>query len=227
MVNQNMYSLFRVEEAFSTQDVAKSRYAEEPLLVVAERQTEGRGRQGTSWENAPLALAASLAFEPGWNPRDWGIIPLWAGLAAAETLGEEVKLKWPNDLLLEDRKIAGILVEADHPLVVVGWGLNLFWSNPPNGRGSFLREPPEEADRLRERLARGWAEHLLGGMSKPVKAWPRSDYEERCVTLGQEVTWQETQRGKATGIAPSGELIVETRTETKRLNAGRVSLTRT
>ena len=123
----------------------------EPTLLVAERQTAGRGRMGRVWESpagaAPDAPLASLTFSLGLPlaPVDWSGLSLAVGLAVAEGLDPDgqagVRLKWPNDLwLADDRKLAGILVEtASLPLaagaagtdlaaaryVVIGIGINI------------------------------------------------------------------------------------------------------
>lgn len=126
----------------------------EPCLLVAEQQTQGRGRQGKTWHSA---LGASLTFSLSLPlaPADWSGLSLAVGLALAETLdppqpGQAPRLgiKWPNDLLLLDdggttaqigRKLGGILIETvpvgDSRLVVVGIGLNLL-PRPPEAEGA-------------------------------------------------------------------------------------------
>ena len=89
----------------STQDVARAL----PIgsVVVAEHQTAGRGRLDRRWESRPgTALLVSFVLRP--NP----VLSLAAGVAAAEACGNDVRLKWPNDLLLGGAKVGGILVEA-------------------------------------------------------------------------------------------------------------------
>jgi BirA family biotin operon repressor/biotin-[acetyl-CoA-carboxylase] ligase len=104
-----------------------------PLLLIAEHQTAGRGRAGRSWLSAP---GHSLTFSLAWR-FDGGLqrltgLPLAVGVALAETLGrlgQPVQLKWPNDLLKDGDKLAGILVETqpaeDATWAIVGIGLNL------------------------------------------------------------------------------------------------------
>jgi len=111
-----------LESVTSTQDAARDL----PIgsVVVANHQTAGRGRLDHRWE-APsgTALLASFVLRP--NP----LLSLAAGVAAAEACGHDVRLKWPNDLLVEDRKLAGVLAEritgAGSWAVVVGIGLNV------------------------------------------------------------------------------------------------------
>ncbi len=90
--------------------------APDGMLVVADSQTRGRGRAGRAWHTAPgKALALSVLLHQGCDRRSLGLLPLAAGLAAAqalETLGAAPALKWPNDVLLGGRKVAGVLCES-------------------------------------------------------------------------------------------------------------------
>ncbi|HMA07273.1 MAG TPA: biotin--[acetyl-CoA-carboxylase] ligase [Ramlibacter sp.] len=101
----------------------------EPVLLVAERQSAGRGRLGRGWTSAP---GDSLTFSLGLPLalRDWSGLSLAVGVSLAESLDPRIRLKWPNDLWLDDRKLAGILIEtagtAPSPrYAVVGVGINL------------------------------------------------------------------------------------------------------
>src|SRR6478735_5060193 len=89
--------------------------AGEGLVVVAEHQTAGRGRLDRTWETpAGAALTLSVLLRPSATAVDWPWLPLMTGYAAGRTLrqlGAPVALKWPNDVLLADRKVAGILAE--------------------------------------------------------------------------------------------------------------------
>jgi len=90
--------------------------APDGTMVVADAQTRGRGRAGRTWHTAPgKALALSVLLHQGCDRRLLGLLPLAAGLAVAqalETLGAEPVLKWPNDVLLGGRKVAGVLCES-------------------------------------------------------------------------------------------------------------------
>src|SRR5205823_1731834 len=102
------------------------------LVAVAEHQTAGRGRQGRSWTAPPgSSLLMSVLLRPGIRPERSHLVTAAVALAAADAL-EEVAgfrpgLKWPNDLIVDDRKLAGVLAEADGGAVVVGIGINLNW----------------------------------------------------------------------------------------------------
>ncbi|MEV0877619.1 biotin--[acetyl-CoA-carboxylase] ligase [Micromonospora echinofusca] len=139
----------RVETGSTNADVAEAARAGEPegLVVVAERQTAGRGRRGRVWQSpARAGIATSVLLRPGEAvaDRDWpaapqtgyGWLPLLAGVALIEAVTRlaelDAGLKWPNDLLVGDAKCAGILAEAvpgaspaRPPAIVLGVGLNV------------------------------------------------------------------------------------------------------
>jgi BirA family biotin operon repressor/biotin-[acetyl-CoA-carboxylase] ligase len=124
----------RLHSATSTQDIARGL----PIgsVVVADFQTAGRGRLDHRWEAPPgTALLVSFVLAP--NP----VLSLAAGVAAAEACGSRVRLKWPNDLLLDGRKVGGILVEATPDRAVCGIGINLTWAPPEGARLDRDREP--------------------------------------------------------------------------------------
>jgi BirA family biotin operon repressor/biotin-[acetyl-CoA-carboxylase] ligase len=120
----------------STSDRAKELAragAAEWTVVVATHQTAGRGRQGSAWRSPPGNLALTVLLRPSLSPPQAGLIPLAAGVAVRDALGEsgvEAALKWPNDVLVAGRKIAGILAEAAWGSegmegVALGIGVNL------------------------------------------------------------------------------------------------------
>ncbi len=180
----------------STQELARSR----PIgsAVVAEHQEAGRGRLGRRWEAPPgTALLASFVL------RYHALAPLAAGVAAAEACGPAVRLKWPNDLLLEGRKLGGILVEAVGDRCLVGIGVNLAWA--PEGAARLNAHRDQLLDDLCAGLDRWW----LVPDERVLDAWrARSD------TLGRGVRVElgaETVEGLAEDIAPDGSLIVDGR----------------
>jgi biotin-[acetyl-CoA-carboxylase] ligase BirA-like protein len=215
------YSLHIYDEVTSTQDVARSLAADRPALVVAGRQTEGRGRSRRTWETAPRAMAASLAFNPIWKVEAWTLIPLLAGLAAADVLPGEIRLKWPNDLLVGSDKVGGILVEGSEPGLVVGCGLNLWWPQAPDGIGSIWADDPGlEAVTA---TAISWADHLLSRLESGPEQWGRLEYLRLSATVGLDITWEPTGQGRAVDIDDTGALIVKTNTGQERLIAGEIT----
>lgn len=196
------------DEVPSTQEVARRAVRpDRPAVAIAHRQTRGRGRSGSEWVSAPRSVAVSLAMWAAWEPVHWPLVPLTAGVAARRVLGDAVGLKWPNDVLLDGRKVGGILAEATGEVVVVGLGLNLYWPDAPGGYGALYGHDPS-AD-AGPRLARAWADELLGELGRPADEWPREEYGRSCVTLGQRITWQPDGVGWAVDVAHDGALMVE------------------
>lgn len=219
-----------LEEASSTQDEARERFGDGeggPVLVAAARQTRGRGRMGSRWETAPAAAAVSLAFRPGWPAPSWPLITLTAGVAALRALrgavaagAEGLSLKWPNDLMRGECKLGGILTEARPGLAVAGWGVNLFWPDPPPGVGALLEERPPSG--MAASLGRRWAEELLSLTGGPARDWPHAEYRRACATLGREIAWHPGGRGRALDVDSAGGLVVETEGGTAVLTAGEI-----
>ncbi len=205
-----------VEDVPSTQDLARSEFADLPQVVIAPGQSEGRGRSGATWENADRALAVSVA----WRVADADFRPfsLMAGLAALRTFGGVVRLKWPNDVLKDGKKVGGILVERADAVVVAGMGLNLFWLEPPDGAGSLNTDDPGP-ESFKEPGAL-WAAEFMGLVDGD--GWPIDDYRDACETLGRNITWEPDGRGKAVDIAESGALLVENEAGISELVSGAV-----
>lgn len=204
----------------STQDEARRRFERSPLLVTADHQTGGRGRSGRTWEPAARAVAASLAFRPGWRESAWPVLPLVAGLAAREAAGDEVRLKWPNDLVVAGRKVGGVLSEAAEGVVVIGLGLNLWWPDPIPGAAALLSVDPGPDAPLW--ISEQWADALLIRTGRSPEMWGRGEYVEACDTLGREIVWEPGGSGRVVGVAPDGGLIVETAEGVVTLHAGEV-----
>lgn len=221
------YDIVRCGEVASTQDVANDRFSSTgaAALVVAARQVDGRGRQGRAWLEPDRGMFSSLAYESRWASEDLTLIPLTVAVAVLEAIesatATTVDLKWPNDLLVDGKKIGGILVEASGSRVTVGVGVNLWWDAPPDFASAVF--PADPGDAAPERLAVAWADRLLELTAGAAMGWPRDTYVERCVTLGSDVTWA-SGTGRATGIGVDGSLIVETSSGTVEVRHGDVHL---
>jgi BirA family biotin operon repressor/biotin-[acetyl-CoA-carboxylase] ligase len=181
-------------------------------VVTAREQTEGRGRQGRVW-TAPEGKA--LLYSAVLRPLDERhlLLPLSVPLAvcaAAEALrpGAECQVKWPNDVWLEGRKLAGILIEAKPQAgwAVIGVGLNL--SIEPDEFPDDLRQPaislgagatPEEARRALDAELGNW---VFAPEEDVLSEWRRRDG-----LLGREVSWEDGS-GVAGGIDHRGNLVV-------------------
>lgn len=218
----------------STNELAK-RLAEagapHGTTVTAGEQTAGRGRQGRTWVAPPdSALLMSVIVRP--VTEGHRLAPLAAGLAVAETcelLGShEAEIKWPNDVWISGRKVAGVLVEArpdaspEKSWLVVGIGLNTsidMRKMPPDLRETAMTLAlPRNTDALSPLLAR--LDDWLGRSPKDVvEAWRARD-----ALRGRHITWA-GGTGTAAGIDAGGNLVVELDDgTTETLAAGEVHL---
>jgi BirA family biotin operon repressor/biotin-[acetyl-CoA-carboxylase] ligase len=191
-------------------------------VVVADFQRAGRGRLGRTWQAAPGAsLLVSVLLRP--PARLATRVVVAAGLALSDAVervaGVPAGLKWPNDLVVGDRKLAGILAEADmagaEPAVVVGLGCNVNWETLPADLAATATACNLEAGRPvdRDELLDAFLAALdtrLDALAEPTLL---ADYRARLVTFGQRVR-AETAGGVVTGTAVdvggTGELVVET-----------------
>ena len=216
--------------------------AAEGTVLVAESQTAGRGRLDRTWNAPPYAaLTFSMLLGPDVPTARWPWLPLLTGVAVAEAVervtGVRCRLKWPNDVLVEEQKLAGILLErVETPArayAVVGVGLNV----------SATREelPVETATSLRlcgassldrAELLRQLLHSFTAGYTRwqAAKGDPAAGllpaYLRCCDTVGRVVRVSlptgETVRGTATGVDGSGRLVVSTSDGETTLGAGDV-----
>ena len=215
------YALIELEDIQSTQDEAFARAQQAPVLVVAARQSAGRGRLGRGWQTAPRAVAASLAVRPtGWNPGQFPRLSLVAALAGRVALGEDIACKWPNDLVRAETKMAGLLLEAAGDLVVIGLGVNLWWPDAPIGFGSLFENDPSRDAGVD--LAARWCDDLLARIARGPERWGREEYRNACSTIGRDIRWRPEGTGVVRDIDEQGRLVVETATGDLRLSSGEV-----
>lgn len=211
------------------------------VVLLAEHQSAGRGRQGRSWvapahSQVPLSVGISTESVPADR---WGWLPLLAGVAVvdaiAEVAGIQAGLKWPNDVLFEGRKLVGILAEVagSSQTIVLGIGINvtlhandlpdpnatalnlLGWAHPDRNAlaEAVLRELAARVDHWRE--LRGVDEKLI------------DDYRSRSITLGSrvraELPGDREVVGNAVGIGESGQLRIDTGEDTVAVSAGDIT----
>ena len=189
-------------------------------LVTAGEQHAGRGRQGRTW-SAPSGRALLLCVVL----RNWPeLLPLASAVAVAETIGRDAAIKWPNDILVADRKVAGILVEgrAQEGWAVLGIGINVAVREFPGElrdvAASLGREPSDIEPLLAALLEQ--LEHWIAAPAEAVlDAWRSRD-----ALRGRPVRWAAGE-GTAAGIDGDGRLVVElTDGGTTALDAGEVHL---
>ena len=205
------------------------------LVLAAEEQTAGRGRMGRSWLSPPrAALTFSLLVRPvGVPPARRGWLPLLAGVATAtavrQVCGLDAALKWPNDVLLGPRKLAGILAEQSGDAVVIGVGLNVSTARDELPAAGATALPATSlrlagAANLDRELLLG---RILGEAERWYLAWRGTDlpgdpetsglraaYLGLCATVGRDVRVElpagQVRHGTATGIDADGRLVVST-----------------
>ena len=139
------FRLVEMESAESTNEEALRLAAEGALagtLVWAREQTRGKGRRGRAWNSPPGNLYCSLVLRPERARAEWGQVSFVAAVALAEAVervapGLAPELKWPNDVLVGGRKLAGILLETDDAALIAGMGVNVA-SHPPGGGATSL-----------------------------------------------------------------------------------------
>src|SRR5580658_9784592 len=210
------------------------------LVAVADHQTAGRGRLDRRWESPPRAnLLTSILLRPDCRPEDVhlcaGAVALAAADACREVAGLEPVLKWPNDLLLDGAKLAGVLAEAefagpDLSAVIVGIGINVAWPGPVEAGGTCLDEAagtglPVDRRVLLDRLLVG-LEPRCEQLQEAVGRRDLADkVRRRCATLGQRVRVVlagEELIGRADAIDDAGRLVVETASGLRPVSAGDV-----
>ncbi len=189
------------------------------LVLLALHQTAGRGRRGAAWFSPPgQALTFSILLRPQSPPCLWPRLAIAAGLAVAESLeslGVDAAVKWPNDIWIGRRKVAGILVEAGPEFAVVGIGINVNVTH-------FPPELAELATSLRLATARDHPPHdLLGAIIRgfaPRRAQISGDFAQlldalrpRCALTGHWVSLtsgNQCLQGRVEGISPDGQLLL-------------------
>lgn len=208
----------------------------EPVLLVAEHQSAGRGRMGKHW-NGPTHAGQSLTFSLGLPlaVRDWSGLSLVVGLTLAECLSPAVQIKWPNDLWLDgERKLCGILIEtastatlgamsgtsamgegasAAERYVVMGVGINLVApavcvdaANRPAGWCEV--QPDANAPELLERVLLPLVQAVQGFAVTGFAPYVQR-YSQRDVLRGREVRLSDGRQGRCQGVGADGALWVQ------------------
>ena len=206
---------------------------ETPLWISATRQTAGRGRRGRAWDTGDGNLAVTLLLRPQASQAVTGQLSFAAALAAAEMVqhfapAAAVTVKWPNDVLAEGRKIAGVLLEGGSGWLAVGIGVNL--AHHPEGTAfpatslPQLGIAPPSCDQALGLLAARFAHWYDAWMENGFETL-RTAWLERASGLGAPITARlphETRQGLFEGIDASGALLLKERTGVRAIAAGEV-----
>lgn len=231
----SMPVIVRLDRVTSTQAVAfdlAARGAADRTTVVAEHQTEGRGRRGRSWVDAPGAsLLVSIVARPRLDAAGVPLLSYAAGVAVAEALagttGLAPRLKWPNDVLVGGRKIAGILLEHRSGVVAVGIGVNV-------GSRALPAELATSATSIAlETGTAGDREALLAALLPALDCWRgrleadgfaavRQRWLALTETIGRDAV-VDGLRGRAVDLDVDGALVLEADGRRHRVVAGELT----
>ena len=183
-------------------------------IVGADEQTSGRGRKGSEWISEPgVGLAFSMIVAPCWERSRWGWLSMTAALAVCEGAllphGLEPRIKWPNDLLIEGRKVCGILIETVGDLAVVGVGLNV---------NEHRMAPELAAVSMYELLGMETGRELLmGGIWSRMMDLILLEVSQIAERAWDRLAWKDTEvetasgeLGRIRGFGENAELNVET-----------------
>jgi BirA family transcriptional regulator, biotin operon repressor / biotin---[acetyl-CoA-carboxylase] ligase len=240
-----VYRLVRYDTVGSTNDAAKClarASAEEGTLVWGLEQTAGRGRRGRAWSSPPGNLYVSLILRPPCRVDQAAQLGFVAAIAIGDTLSsicenrlDGLSYKWPNDVLLRGRKIAGILLESElqndgkMPLfVVVGVGVNLI-SSPPDTEFPATSIAEEELGTITPAAAlegfalhfQTWAKRWRAEGFAPIRA----AWCARAAALGEPIRVRleaATLQGRFLDIDQQGALLLETTEGLRRVSAGEI-----
>ncbi len=200
------------EETSSTNDVVAQLAASgrgEGTVVFAETQTRGRGRHGRSWVSPKgKGLWFSVLLRPRFAmPR----LTIAASVAVARVAGERARIKWPNDVMWDGQKVAGILSEARGNVAILGVGLNVHAADWPPGATSLEQATGRPQDRV------GLAVRLLAELDRCYQQAARQfdaiseEWADRCTTLGRQLVVTMGARrieGQAYALDENGALIL-------------------
>lgn len=225
------------------QELAEKGY-QSGTLVVADKQESGKGRRGHSWVSpSGTGIFMTLMIKPDINPNNASMLTLVAALAVAKAItsvtGEEALIKWPNDIVVNGKKVCGILTEMNAQFdyinhIVVGIGINVHNESFPEEISQMASSLMIEAGGKRFHRAQIIAETMSYFeqyydtflKTQDLSALVR-EYDELLVNRNKSVRVLDPKEpfdGKAMGITPKGELIVDTWESRKLVSSGEVSV---
>lgn len=236
--------IINLDEVDSTNEYLKRMSADgynsdEILVVTAQFQTAGKGRRGRSWVTEPgTALMFSVLMKPKLDLSDCSMLTLVMAMAVRRALADmeiDTGIKWPNDIVLNKKKICGILTEAlsDTGQIIIGVGINTNQESMPKELAetatTILMETDDCVDH--DSLLESIVEYLEEFAQKLYETGDLSlikdEYEKALVSMEKEVTVLDPRgeySGICKGIDDKGQLLVEHDKELKRIYAGEVSV---
>ena len=204
----------------------------DPILLVAEQQTAGRGRLGRDWHsdtgvNPPLMFSLGMPL----SPQSWSGLSLAVGVSVAQSLHPDLRLKWPNDVWLKDRKLGGILIETasfgDVRYVVIGVGINVGprpsagLSTPP----AWLHEvqPDLQANSALMRIVPALIQTIQTFEARGFAAFQKT-FNALDALASRDIRLSDGMTGMARGVDVSGALLVQTDHGVQKVNSSEVSV---
>ena len=241
LLQEEQWTIIGLEETDSTNLVAleEAKKREGRLLVVAKRQSAGRGRLGRTWCSPEGNIYASFVFRPNIPLNSAASLTLAMALGVADVLADfSPQIKWPNDIYVQGKKICGILCEScirqnNLDFVVVGTGINVNQVEFPGDIASqctSLKQMmntsvdvtsllAEEALCLKKRMAE-FEQYGFAGLLE--------EYQERSLLLGKwvSISTPEEVTGRCIGFTPAGEMVLDVGGSIRCVHAGEVTKTR-
>jgi len=232
-LNLEKIDFYMLNTVNSTNTFAKEKILKKDyLVVISEKQTAGRGRQGKDWYSPDSGnIYMSIRFKNN-NPDPLSLV---VGLLISEAMdsvsGQKINvgLKWPNDLLIDNKKICGILIESeingDNNDFIIGIGIN--YSLPQ--KESWWGEIGDLANILpREKLINGILKKIINYAENGYKNW-KSAWENRCIHMGKEIkaisnNQNDYEMGKFYGISQEGNMMLQTKNALKIISSGECSI---
>lgn len=223
------FKIIDYQEVSSTNEVLKELFregrADEGTVILADFQTEGKGRGNNSWISDPEAnLLISLLLKPDLKASSHFMLTEFVSLSIIEALSKfdtEAKIKWPNDIYLQGKKLAGILIEnviANSRITssIVGIGLNLNQKNFPEDLPNpvslnSLREEPVQRSKLLEVILAGIQVRFEQVIENDFQALHKA-YLGHIYLLGKKIVYRlnnQDKMGVLADIKPGGEIVIE------------------
>ena len=232
-LNLENIDLYLLDTVNSTNTFAKEQSLRKSfLIVISEEQTSGRGRQGKQWYSP---VGGNIYMTIKFKDKNDAPLSLIIGLLISESMesisGKKINagLKWPNDLLINNKKICGILVESEivngEMEYIVGIGIN--YSLPK--KESWWGEIGELAEILpREKLINSILSAIIAYTKNGYKNWPAA-WEKRCMHMGKELkvisnNKKNEEMGNFQGIDEGGKMLLKTKNELKIISSGECSI---
>ena len=198
---------FFFDSIYNTQEFALKELSSEPIFVTSFSQEKGKGTSNREWLNADQAIACSLALFEEHIKISHTLIPLVAGFAFVKVFQDiDLTLKWPNDIIFNEKKVGGILVQKVEDKICIGMGVNYFWETPSVPNAGSIINTHQDDTKLKDD-AENWAKQLEGMLKN--NNFDLDEYKSRLQTIGKLVEYPEG-RGWAEDINEDGSLQIKT-----------------